>query len=133
MNPEENEEILANMHRADESLDAAEELIKNGHYDFSASRSYYAVFYATNSLLLSQNISRSKHSGAIAALHQFFIKPGKLSQWCGTTINELFELRGTADYGGTEHVTLKSAQEALEKAKKFVQAIKDYMDKNNFL
>lgn len=39
-------------------------------------------------------------------------------------INELFELRGTADYGGTEHVNLKSAHEALGQAKKFVQAIK---------
>jgi uncharacterized protein (UPF0332 family) len=74
--------------------------------------------------LLSQNISRSKHSGTIAALHQFFIKPGKLPQECGMIINELFELRGTADYGGTEHVNLKSAHEALGQAKKFVQAIK---------
>lgn len=130
MNCEESE-IVANTYRADESLEAAEELIKNGHYDFSASRSYYAAFYASCALLLSQNISRSKHSGTIAALHQFFVKPDKLPQKCGRIINELFELRGTADYGGTEHITPQSAQEALEKAQVFVQAIKDYMEKND--
>lgn len=45
-------------------------------YDFSASRSYYAMFYATQALLLSRELSFSKHSAVIAAFGREFAKQG---------------------------------------------------------
>jgi len=56
-----NHELLA---KAKESLKAAELLFDNGYYDFSASRSYYSMFYATQAVLLSKNLSFSKRSDA---------------------------------------------------------------------
>lgn len=39
------QEIVANLERATQSVQAAKELIRTGYYDFAASRAYYAVFY----------------------------------------------------------------------------------------
>ncbi len=38
-------DILELLEKAKESLEAAKSLLKDGFYDFSASRSYYAMFY----------------------------------------------------------------------------------------
>ena len=47
-----NEEILANLKRAEEAIQAARQLLEAGHYDAVASRTYYAAFYGASSLLL---------------------------------------------------------------------------------
>ncbi|MCB9003662.1 MAG: HEPN domain-containing protein [Ardenticatenaceae bacterium] len=39
------QEIAANLERAERSLQAARELVNKGYYDFAASRAYYAAFY----------------------------------------------------------------------------------------
>jgi uncharacterized protein (UPF0332 family) len=108
------EEVHANLRRANECLAAARDLLDNEHCDSSASRSYYAA----TALLLSRNISRSKHSGTISAFHRYFIKTGELPYECGKTFGDLFELRGTADYGGTEHVGPDAAEEAIARAQR---------------
>ncbi|MCP5106260.1 MAG: HEPN domain-containing protein [bacterium] len=43
-----NNEISANLERAEQSIQAAQELAKSGYYDISASRSYYGAFYAAH-------------------------------------------------------------------------------------
>jgi uncharacterized protein (UPF0332 family) len=50
-------DILALIKKAEESLEAAESLFKMGFYDFSASRTYYAMFYMTEAVLLTKNLS----------------------------------------------------------------------------
>ncbi len=127
MNEKYQKEIAAHLDRADESIEAAKELLKNlslanfricrrkslsdrknrfsipqncfldenylkirpkspkkcqtqvkkSHYDFAASRAYYAVFYASSALLLKEGLEFGKHSGVIAAIHQKFIKIGE--------------------------------------------------------
>jgi uncharacterized protein (UPF0332 family) len=53
--------------KAHDSLSAARVLEREAMYDFSASRSYYAMFYAAQALLLAKMLSFSKHSAVIAA------------------------------------------------------------------
>jgi uncharacterized protein (UPF0332 family) len=67
-------EISANLERADTNLQVASELLDKGYYDVSASRAYYAAFYAASALLLNEGIDTSKHSGVIALVHQHFVK-----------------------------------------------------------
>ena len=75
-----NEEITANLERADTNLQVARDLLHTGYYDVCASRAYYTAFYAASALLLNEDIDTSKHSGVIALVHQHFIKVGKLSR-----------------------------------------------------
>jgi uncharacterized protein (UPF0332 family) len=50
------------------SLAAAASLSKEGFSEAAISRAYYAAFYLAQAALATKDISRSKHSGVIAAL-----------------------------------------------------------------
>lgn len=60
-------EVKELLGKAGESIAAAELLLRDGYVDFSASRSYYAMFYSVEALLLAQDLSFSKHSAVISA------------------------------------------------------------------
>ena len=83
-------EIVANLERSNQSIEAARELTKDGYFDFAASRAYYAAFYAATAVLLSGGFEFKKHSGVIAAIHQKFVKTGKLDKMHGKNLNWLF-------------------------------------------
>ena len=121
-------EIQAYLDRAGESIQAAKELLKNGHYDFSASRAYYGVFYASSALLLSEGLEFGKHSGVIAAIHQKFIKTGKIEQHFGKDLNWLFELRSVGDYGIIVHVGKDEVREAIKIAENYVKVINMFVE-----
>jgi uncharacterized protein (UPF0332 family) len=73
-------EIAANLERAEQSVQAAKDLLASGYCDFAASRAYYAAFYAAVAILLTEELDFSKHSGVIASIHQRFVKTGKLER-----------------------------------------------------
>lgn len=116
------DEIAANLARAEQSVQAARQLVSGGYYDFAASRAYYAAFYAATAVLLHEGLEMSKHSGVIASIHQRFVKTEKLDKEQGKSLNWLFELRGVGDYGGTAHVSHQDAEQAIEAAEKFLKA-----------
>lgn len=101
-----------------------------GHCDFAAARAYYAVFYAATAALLGEQVEFSKHSGVIAAIHQRFVKTGKLAVKHGKDLNWLFELRGIGDYGETRHVPQEDAARAIEAAEAFVNAMKKILGRD---
>jgi uncharacterized protein (UPF0332 family) len=115
-------EISSNLERADTNLQVARELLDKAYYDVSASRAYYAAFYAANALLLNEGIDTSKHSGVIALVHQHFVKSGKLSKEQGRNLNWLFELRSVGDYGVSLHVGSDDARRAVRIAEDFLEA-----------
>ena len=115
------DEITANLERAEQSIQAARQLVSSGYNDFAASRAYYGAFYAATAVLLHEGLELSKHSAVIASIHQRFVKTGKLDKEQGKALNWLFELRGVGDYGGTAHVSLQDAERAIEAAEKFLK------------
>ena len=115
------DEITANLERAEQSIQAARQLVSSGYNDFAASRAYYGAFYAATAVLLHEGLELSKHSAVIASIHQRFVKTGKLDKEQGKALNWLFELRGVGDYGGTSHVSLQDAERAIEAAEKFLK------------
>ena len=72
MTPEQSD-LLA---QAQDSVNAATLLADAGYAGFSASRSYYAMFYIAEALLLGLDLSFSKHSAVIAAFGLHFSKTG---------------------------------------------------------
>ena len=62
--------------KSEQSINAAKLLLRDGYYDFSASRAYYAMFYAVEALMLDRDLSFSKHSAVIAAFGKKFVKTG---------------------------------------------------------
>ncbi len=119
-------DILELLTKARESLKAAEMLTEGQFYDFSAGRSYYAMFYATEAVLLSKNLSFSKHSAVIAAFGKEFIKTKIFNQKMRDSLVSAFELRQMGDYGSSGSVSKEKAKKLIEQAKEFIEIVEEY-------
>jgi uncharacterized protein (UPF0332 family) len=129
MMPVHEQEIAANLERAEQSIQAAKDLAIKGYHDFAAARAYYAAFYGATAVLLNEGLDFSKHSGVIASIHQRFVKTGKLSKEQGKDLNWLFEIRNIGDYGGTAHVSPAQAERAIQAAESFLRAVKSLLNR----
>ena len=121
-------EVKANLERAEQAVNAAQKLLLDGYYDFAASRAYYAVFYAASALLLHEGLEFRKHSGVIAAIHQRFIKTGRMEKEFGKNLNWLFELRSIGDYGVTVHVPKADVELAISAAASFLEKVRSIIN-----
>ncbi len=103
-------EVQALIEKAKESNKVARNLVKDGHYDFAASRAYYSMFYVAEALLAHLGQSYSKHSAVISAFGREYAKSGKLDVKFHQRLIDAQDLRHTGDYGIEEHVSKKQAQ-----------------------
>lgn len=66
------EEILRFINKAEHAIEVAEELISSGFPSDAASKIYYAMFYASQALLKSEDIDVRKHSAVESAIGYHF-------------------------------------------------------------
>lgn len=104
------------------TLEEAQHLWKNGYYDGSISRAYYAMFHAAEAALLAEDITASTHSGVHRMFGKHFIKTGVLPTQLSAHLGQVFETRQLADYGNTR-LGQEEAEEALRKAAVFIERI----------
>jgi len=123
--------ITVLMEKSGESIRAAEVLHDEGLYDFSASRAYYSMFYLAEAILLTKNMSFSKHSAVIAAFGREFIKNHKLPRKLRTHLVEAFDLRQLGDYGAPGTITREKSEKLIENAKEFLKAAKKYLKRKH--
>ena len=109
--------------RAEETLAEARVMLQTSHLYGAANRIYYACFYAVTALLLTQNLSSSKHSGAIALFNRHFVKPGLISVDMGKFYSRMFDNRLESDYADWAEVEKQDIKEEFARAEEFVNAI----------
>ncbi len=126
-------EVESLMERAEKYLRSAKILLEEGDYESSVSRSYYAMFYSAQAVLLTKNLSFSSHKGVISAFGEHFIKTGILPKEMGRELNRAFEKRQIGDYEYTFVISKKEAEEILENGKKFVERIIQYLKERRVL
>ena len=115
------------MEKSTESLDVARSLLRDGHYDFAASRAYYAMFYVAQALLLSRDQSYSKHSAVISAFGREFSKTGILDPKFHRRLIDGQDLRNAGDYGIDTHVAQKDAESVCAWAGELIEAAETYL------
>ena len=115
------------LEKADRSLAAAERLLAEGFPEFAAGRAYYSMFYATEALLLSRDLSFSKHSAVITAFGLHFVKTGVLDPSLHRYLLDAFDLRNLGDYGAVRAVDDADARQALENGRVFCAAIRTHL------
>ncbi len=125
-------EIPGLIKKAKESLEASKKLLQGGYSDFSASRSYYAMFYAVQALLLTKQLAFSKHSAVIAAFGKEFIKSGLLPATLHRYISEAFDIRQAGDYGPIGSVSEEIALVLTDQAKEIIEAIEEYLKNQGY-
>ena len=92
--------------------------------DAAASRAYYAAFYAVSALFALSDRTFSKHSAVEAAVHRDLVKRGKWQAELGKDYSQLVGLRETGDYGGGQHVPAEDAKDAVARARRILEAVR---------
>lgn len=115
------------LEKARENTLAAELLHSQGFFDIAASRSYYAMFYIAEALLLRRGLHFSSHSAVIAAYGKEYAKTGELDPKFHQYLIKSQELRQTGDYGFQEPVSGDSVEQVLTWAREFLAAAETYL------
>lgn len=119
-----NPEALDWWTRAETALSTARALVEKDP-DASASRAYYAAFFAVSALFAVGGRSFRKHREVEIAVHRDLVKAGKWSTELGAAFSWLSSLRQTGDYGGGQHVSTDEAKEAVSRAERILEAVRD--------
>ena len=87
--------------QADEALAAAKATIAGAvSYRAAVNRSYYAMFYSVNALILKAGLplQTSKHTGIMAIFDKEFVKTGKFEPKYSEMLHSQFQMRQQGDY-----------------------------------
>lgn len=109
--------------KAKRSIKAARRLYDHGDYDFAVSRTYYALFYVSEALLLSRGKSYSKHAAVISAIYDEFIKPDDLPKAFHKLLHWAFNLRQQGDYLCEVPISKEIAMDLIDQATKQIQLV----------
>jgi len=121
-------EIKDLIEKAKKFLITAEHALNLGDYDSCVSRCYYAMFFITEAVLLTKNLSASSHKGVIRLFGEHFIKTGIFDRKMGKELNDAYDKRLIGDYGIGFIVTEEEAKDLLETARIFVQKLENYLN-----
>jgi uncharacterized protein (UPF0332 family) len=126
-------EINSLIERAKRYLKSAEILLEEGDYESSVSRTYYAMFYSAQAMLLTKNLSFSSHKGVISAFGEHFVKTSIFPKEMGRELNKAFEKRQIGDYEYTFVIAKMEAEEILENGEKFIEKIAQHLKEKKIL
>lgn len=117
------------LERAHEALDEALILLERGHANTFINRLYYACFYAVSALLLTKELSSSKHSGVRALFLQNFVKSEVVDRKMGKLYDKLFDTRQKGDYADLVRFNLDEVRPWLKDVENFVESLERLIKK----
>lgn len=119
------------LEKASRSVQAAENLAKDGDAEFAVGRAYYAMFYAAQALLNEKTLRFRRHSGVHNAFAEQFIKSGLIDKRYHRWLVAAFNKRITGDYGIESDLTLEDASLLIGQARELIDAARQYLEKGN--
>ena len=122
-------EIRDFIEKAEKFLNTAERASDIGDYDSCVSRSYYAMFFMAEAVLLTKGLSASSHKGVVSLFGEHFTKTGIFERNLGKALNDAYDKRLIGDYGIGFAVTEEEAKELLETAWDFAQKLRDHLER----
>ena len=129
----EKEAIRIYIDAAKEALESAQYNLEGGFDGVAVNRAYYAFFYAASALLLTMEITRSKHSGVLAAFREHYVKPGLFPAEDSIAYGEAFELRNISDYEMLGNIDRDQAIAVIENANQFVDRCNAFLKERGLL
>ncbi|MFQ5614769.1 MAG: HEPN domain-containing protein [Anaerolineae bacterium] len=125
--------VLACLNGAREALRSARFNLNGSFYGVAINRAYYVFFYAATALLLTLDLTRSKHAGVLAAFRQHFVKTGIFSVDDSRAYGEAFELRNVTDYEMLGKADEAQARAVVGKADRFLGQCQSYLTTKEYL
>ena len=123
------EEVKKLLDKAEHAMEVAERLKKDGYPSDSASKVYYAMFYAAQALLKTEGVDVVKHSAVESAIGYYFAKTGCLAPKFHRMLIDARKIREIADYDIDEEIVEPVATLKIEEGNAFVTAIKELIYK----
>ena len=132
---DEKAKILINgyLEKAEKKLEVAKRLLASGDYEDAISRAYYAVYHATQALLLTEGQHAETHKGVVTLFGLLFVKTGKFSKNFGKYLANLKDDRESGVYEVFTYIDEETAQAAMNEATEFIAEAKHYLEKSGFL
>lgn len=121
--------IKGYLQKADKKLNTAKRLFDLGDYEDAVSRAYYAVYHATQALLLTEGVKGESHKGLITLFGLLFVKTGKFDKNIGKILMNLKDDRESGDYEIFSYIEMETAQTALQEAEEFLRESNIYFKK----
>ena len=115
--------------KSTDDLETAQINYDAGKYDASVNRAYYSVYHAIRAVLALDDIERRKHSGNISYFREHYIATDVFDRSYSETIKNAETLRNEADYDDMKITSADDAQDIIEKARQFYNAVKVYVEK----
>ena len=113
---------------AKENIKAAQLLAHSHFYKISISRSYYAMLYVAEALLLDQaTVIPTQHEAVNSLFREQFSDTRPLFQPYGSYLNDGLEARLRADYQHMERATLAEAKQHIKRAQAFLDLTRHYL------
>jgi len=123
-------EAASLIERAKKYLISSKMLIDIEDYESSVSRSYYAMFYSAQAVLLTMEMSFSSHKGVLSAFGKHFVKTGIFPRNMGRELNRAFEKRQLGDYEYTFVISKSEAEEIFDRSEEFIGKVSQYLKEN---
>lgn len=111
------------LRKAQQYLRSSAVLLETGDFDSTASRAYFAMFYAAQALLMNRNASLPSGSGIRRAFVEQFVENGPLPDRAKEALNRGYELQEVGDYSQEFVVSERDAEQLLSEAEAFVNSI----------
>jgi len=125
--------IKGYIEKAEKKLNVARKLLKTEDYEDAVSRAYYAVYHATQALLLSEGEKADTHKGVVTLFGLLFVKTGKFKKDLGKYLSNLKDDRESSDYEVFSYIDQETAESAVNEAEEFIRESKDYLSKIGIL
>lgn len=114
---------------ANDDLESARLLLKDGRFKASVNRSYYAIFHALRAVTALDQFDSSRHSGVIAYFNRNYVKEKIFDKSISKLIDTAFRLREKADYQDFIIISKAQALEQLAKAEQIINILEPYLKK----
>ena len=121
--------VAYRLERAYSTLKEADVMRREGFYNVTVNRLYYACYYAAVALLLKNDIQTQTHNGVKTMLGLHFVSTGKLSVRMGKTFGTLFEKRHSGDYDDFVYCDKELVDALFPQAEDFINAVHTLIDK----
>lgn len=126
-------EIKILIEKAKKFIETANLLLNHDDYDSTASRVYYAMFYAGEAILLTKNLKSKTHDGFISLFGEHFIKNNIFPLEMMKQLRMAFDKRQIGDYGTAISITKKEAEDLVKIGQKFINNIITFLKNQKIL
>ena len=121
------------MYRIEKSkndFEATQIMLVNKLYSQSLNWSYYSIFHAVRAILAFEQFDSKKHSGIIAYFNRNFIASNKFDKQFAKILMGAEKIRNKSDYNDFYIASREDAESQIQNAKKFINEMEDYINKN---